>query len=183
VRNSENFVDCVLSFVYTQRVRDTILSFHSRLSRVCMYVQFPARDRMTRSSCGPLSALVLLSLLTAESSTAFASCGDYVHVGSPQAAQPDVSLASGTFERSAFKFSAAPFDPKPSCRGPGCSAHSPAPAAPPRTVQRFDHSACLSAPTRDCGCYKMSMRTEMALFVPEGHPFLHKRPPRTSTKG
>jgi hypothetical protein len=143
----------------------------------------PARKRLARSPCGPFSAFVLVTLLAADASTAFASCGDYVHVGNPQAAQAMGSSAFVAFDNSALKFSSTPIDPQPFCRGPGCRAHSQSPAAPPRTLQRFDHWACLPTPTWDCGYHKISLQGEIALFVPEGHPFLRERPPRASMKG
>ena len=151
---------------------------------VCKYMcLLPARKRLARSPCGTCSAFDLISLLAADASSAIASCGDYVHVGDPEAAQPVDSLAFWAFESSALKFSSAPFDPQPSCRGPICREHSPSPGAPPRTVQRFDHWACLPTPTGDCGCYKTALPIAMALSVPEVHPFLHERPPRSSMKG
>jgi hypothetical protein len=143
----------------------------------------PARNRPGRPLCGLFSAFVLVSLLTAEASTAFASCGDYVHVGNSQSAPTLGRFAFGGFDSSTLKFLSAPIDPQPSCRGPNCHEDLPSPAAPPRTVQRFDHWACLQTPTWNCGCYKMSLQTEVVLFIPEGHPFSHERPPRSSMQG
>jgi hypothetical protein len=180
------FLTAACFAVYTQRERDTTLSFLPLVCRECVrkyMCQLPARTCLARSPCGLFSAFVLVSLLTADASVAVASCGDYVHVGNPQAAQGMGISTFAHFKSSALKFSSAPFDPQSSCRGPNCRAHSTLPAAPPRTVQRFDHWACLPTPTWQGGCYKMPMRTEMALFVPEGHPFLHKRPPRSPMQG
>lgn len=127
--------------------------------------------------------VVSLFLATAGSSTAHASCGDYVIVGNPPAAwqtgrgmPPTITWADPGRQ---------PLDPVdepavPGCQGPSCRRHLPDPAHPAPRIELAgpDHWACSLTAGHTAGFEPRCLLGEARLFPSPGHPFLIERPPR-----
>lgn len=94
-----------------------------------------------------MMTIISVSVVVAWSSTASASCGDYLYRNGKRAINSSLSMHEHNSNRTS---DTAPLElPIPPCHGPSCSGQPvplmPAPAAPTNLVRGFDQAAVLES--------------------------------------
>ena len=123
-----------------------------------------------------LGTLLVLSLQFIATSSASASCGDYLLHGSPMQGAIDGRLITAAE-------SAVPEVPRPQapCRGLNCSKGQPlSPVSPPQRVQSDEQWCVFTATVAACETARGGWRMEDSVRMLSRQPSRLDRPPRVS---
>ncbi|MGE0606336.1 MAG: hypothetical protein AB7O62_04350 [Pirellulales bacterium] len=123
--------------------------------------------------------VLLLILGLAAATSAQASCGDYVIVGSGRVI-PMQGHAPAT-EQDSFTDHRRNLPPLPACRGPHCgNRHGlPLPTTPTLPHSGVEHWGCLLADGVGLGMARASAIWDVCPRLPAGHPSSIDRPPKS----
>lgn len=131
----------------------------------------PDANRPTLSLKRVLMAIVTISVVSVWSSSASASCGNYLYRNGKQVTETSFSMNDHNENHAARR---VPADmPVPPCHGPNCSGNptplAPVPTAPTNMIRGFDQATILESladPASPSGAIEIPESERGARFVP-----------------